>query len=194
MDIFRASWSLQTLKDHLDEDERHLRALLRDQVKLLREISDQRQAMVATTKQRTTETGVVRASFQDLRSSLGRKENTKTRENSVTGGAGKAGATVEDQEISAVRRGVERAAAAAGVRAAQQLLQIEKNFESACEALMSALQKLEPLQLLDALTLRLDFNQFYSRRAAGLLHGETGVFGITPTGSRNRAVGTGGGL
>ncbi|PHJ25666.1 spc97 spc98 family [Cystoisospora suis] len=189
MDIFRASWSLHTLKDHLDEDERQLRCLLRDQVNLLREISHQRQAMLATKQQNTMGSTVVRASFQNLQLPLDKNENANLTGDNRSGGEGNTDSTPEEQELSAVRRGVERAAAAAGVKAAQQLLQIEKNFEGACEALMSALQKLEPLQLLDALTLRLDFNQFYSRRAAGLLHTESGIFGATPRGSGLRAVG-----
>ncbi|KEP65388.1 UNVERIFIED_CONTAM: hypothetical protein HHA_285780 [Hammondia hammondi] len=153
MDVLRASWALRGLQEQLERDERHLRDLLAPQRKKWSELRRRRRQMQSAIRGVSAEeTGVVRASF----ATFDKTENGNMFERLQR----------EEEAILAAKRGIERAGVAAGLVAAQQLLKIEKLFQTACDGLMTALQKLEPLQLLDALALRLDFNHFYSRQAA----------------------------
>ncbi|KYF43866.1 Spc97/Spc98 family protein [Toxoplasma gondii ARI] len=153
MDVLRASWTLRGLQEQLERDERHLRDLLAPQRKKWSELCRRRCQMQSVVRGVSAEeTSVVRASF----ASFDKTENGNMYQTFQR----------EEEAILAAKRGIERAGVAAGLVAAKQLLKIENLFQTACDGLMAALQKLEPLQLLDALALRLDFNHFYSRQAA----------------------------
>ncbi|KFG54734.1 hypothetical protein TGFOU_364440 [Toxoplasma gondii FOU] len=153
MDVLRASWTLRGLQEQLERDERHLRDLLAPQRKKWSDLCRRRcQMQSAIRGVSAEETSVVRASF----ASFDKTENGNMYQTFQR----------EEEAILAAKRGIERAGLAAGLVAAKQLLKIENLFQTACDGLMAALQKLEPLQLLDALALRLDFNHFYSRQAA----------------------------
>ncbi|CBZ51666.1 conserved hypothetical protein [Neospora caninum Liverpool] len=170
MDVLRASWALRALQQQLEGDERHLRDLLVQQTKKWRELSRQRGQVDKEALDLPAEKArVVRASFANfLQAPDAVQPNSSSPRNAPPQQNCGIGELIqrEEEAILAAKRGIERAGVAAGLVAAQQLLKIEKTFNAACDGLMRALQKLEPLQLLDALALRLDFNRFYSREAA----------------------------
>ncbi|PFH34855.1 hypothetical protein BESB_068880 [Besnoitia besnoiti] len=172
MSVLRASWALRALQQQVELDERQLGKLLAQQAERWGELSEQRMRLEA---EEAAANRVVRASFASLAAPPATREEAGEAQSALREALQR-----DEEAIFAAKRGIERAGVAAGLVAAQQLLKIEQNFQAACDGLMAALQKLGPLQLLDALALRLDFNCFYSRQAmlkAARANGASRIFG-----------------